>query len=89
MEVRLLTEGDRATRGRMRTVVFIGGDSTDVKGVVPGAVRKDRPRPASRVTEGCEARGDRRHHAPPLAGAPTRGKAPPHVDQVPAGLRAS
>ncbi len=41
---RLLVEPDRATRGRMRAVVRTEGGSTEVEGVVPGPVRKDRPR---------------------------------------------
>jgi hypothetical protein len=41
---RLVAELDRATRGRMRIVVFVEGGSADVEDVMPGPVRKDRPR---------------------------------------------
>src|SRR4029450_11507205 len=40
----LLAEPGGATRGRMRAVVRPEGGSTEVEGVVPGPVRKDRPR---------------------------------------------
>jgi hypothetical protein len=43
-EPRDLRQHRRATRGRMRTVVSIEGGSADVEGVIPGPVRKDRPR---------------------------------------------
>jgi hypothetical protein len=39
----IVVELDRATRGRMRAVVFLEGGSADVEGVIPGPVRKDHP----------------------------------------------